>query len=183
MNARPWMLLKYAGSLAELQVQINQKSINGLPSYKDRLKYDIRNTHYLSPSLRGKVLELLEALPDGQNVCHGDFHPGNIILAQAGPIIIDWMTACSGSLWTDVARTRLLLSIGAKRAGKQVSPVIRMAIKLYHQRYLNRYRALIPDTGDELNRWYPVIAAARLNEEIAPEREALIKMVQEGLSQ
>ena len=32
MNARLWTLLKHARSLAELQVQINQKSIAGLPS-------------------------------------------------------------------------------------------------------------------------------------------------------
>ena len=42
MNARLWMLLKHARSLAELQVQINQKSIAGLPSYKDRLRHDIK---------------------------------------------------------------------------------------------------------------------------------------------
>jgi len=65
--------------------------------------------------------------------------------------------------------------------GKQVSSMIRMIISLYHRTYLNRYRTLNPDTGNELNRWRPVIAAARLSEEIAPEREALRELVKEGL--
>jgi len=123
MNTRPWMLLKRARSLAELHVEIHQKSINGLPSYKDRLDYDIRNTSHLSEELRNKALLLLEVLPAGKNVCHGDFHPGNIILTKEGPLIIDWMTASAGSPWADVARTSLLLNIGAKGAGKLVSPI------------------------------------------------------------
>lgn len=180
MNARPWMLLKHARALAELHVKINQKSITGLPAYKDRLRYDINNSSHLSADLREKVVAMLDNLPDGKNVCHGDFHPGNVILTKAGPIVIDWMTASTGSLWIDVARTSLLLSIGPKGAGKLVNPIIKMAIRLYHQAYLNRYHVLVPDTKNGLDRWAPVIAAARLNEDILPEREALIEIVKEG---
>lgn len=180
MNARPWMLFKHARVLAELQVQINQQSITGLPTYKDRLNYDISNTSELSEDLREKVFSMLEALPDGQNLCHGDYHPGNVIITKRGPLVIDWITACSGSPWADVARSRLLLSIGAKAAGKQVRPIIRLVVKLYHHTYLNRYQSLMPDKANELGRWKPVIAAGRLNEGIAPEQEALLKIVREG---
>jgi uncharacterized protein (TIGR02172 family) len=181
MNARLWTLLKHARSLAELQVEINEKSIAGLPSYKDRLRHDINNTPHLLPELREKVLAVLASLPDGKNVCHGDYHPGNVILTKNGPIAIDWMAASLGSPWTDVARTNLLLSIGAKRAGRQVSAIIRAVISLYHRTYLKRYFALHPDKEQETDRWTPVIAAARLSEDISAEREALIKIVEEGL--
>jgi len=180
MNARPWTLLNHARSLAELQVEINQKSIPGLPTYKDRLHDDISNTRHLEAGQREKALAMLEALPERQNLCHGDHHPGNIILTKTGPVVIDWMTACAGSPWADVARTNLLLSIGPKAAGKLVSPIVRMAIKLYHRSYLHRYHVLVPDPENEANRWMPVIASARLNEEILPEREALLKMIKEG---
>ena len=180
MNTHPWMLLKHAHSLAVLQVQINQQSIKGLPFYKARLRSDISNTPHLSEDLREKALAMLNALPDAQNVCHGDYHPGNVIITKAGPILIDWMTASSGSPWTDVARTSLLLTIGAKGAGKQVGPMIRLLINLYHRTYLNNYLKLIPDKRNNLKKWMPVIAAARLNEDIAPEREVLIKMIIEG---
>ena len=179
LNRRPWMLFKHARSLAELQVEINHQSAKGLPSYKDRLSNDIRNTGYLSEDLRDKALSILAILPDGHSVCHGDYHPGNVIITKGGPVVIDWMTASAGSQWTDVARTSLLLSIGAKAAGKQISPLIRMVVRLYHRIYMNRYRALNADKEHELDRWRPVIAAARLNEDIVPERGALIKMVEE----
>lgn len=180
LNARPWTLLQQARSLAELQIRIQEQSIPGLPSYKDRLRFDIGHAQVLQGELKAKSLSLLEDLPDGQALCHGDYHPANIILTQNGPVVIDWMTACSGSPWTDVARTRMLLSIGPKGAGKLVSPLIRLVIHLYHRTYLSRYLALRPDAGMELNRWEPVIAAARLNEDIEPEQESLLKIVEKA---
>jgi thiamine kinase-like enzyme len=182
MNARPWTILKRARSLAGLHVKINKQSITGLPSYKEGLRYAIGETPYLNEDLRNKTLALLDTLPDGQRLCHGDFHPGNVILTKDGPIVIDWMTARAGSPWMDVARTSLLLSIGPKGAGKLVSPIIKIAIRLYYRAYLNRYHTLVSDTKNELKHWIPVIAAARLNEDIVPEREALIEMVKEGLN-
>ncbi|HJR79970.1 MAG TPA: aminoglycoside phosphotransferase family protein [Anaerolineales bacterium] len=179
MNARPWTLLKHARSLAELQIQIHGESITGLPSYKDRLRYDIRSTQHLNEELRNKALVLLDALPASQAVCHGDYHPGNVLITKDGPVVIDWMTACIGSRWADVARTSLLLGIGPKSAGRQVSAMIKILVSLYHRTYLNRYLTLFPDTEKEQNLWIPVIAAARLNEDIIPEREELIKMVKE----
>jgi Ser/Thr protein kinase RdoA (MazF antagonist) len=181
MNARPWSLVRHARSLAALHVKIHQTSIPGLPSYKDRLYHDVGKTSHLREDLRRNVLAVLETLPDRPNLCHGDYHPANVLLTRNGPVVIDWMTACSGSRWADVARTSLILRIGARAAGKLVSPLIRMAIRLYHRAYLNRYRALTSDGGEELDRWTPVIAAARLIEDIVPEREALIKIVEEGL--
>jgi aminoglycoside phosphotransferase (APT) family kinase protein len=183
MNARPWLLFKHARSLAELHVRIHGQSTTELPSYKDRLDYDIRHSAHLGEEFKSKALALLKVLPGSSNICHGDYHPGNVLVTERGPVVIDWMTASTGSPWTDVARTSLLLSIGAKAAGKQVRPIIRMAIKLYHRTYLNRYRALKPDTENELDRWTPVTAAGRLNENIIPEREALIKIVKEGFAE
>jgi aminoglycoside phosphotransferase (APT) family kinase protein len=145
------------------------------------LRYSISNAPHISDEERTRALKLLDALPDGEGLCHGDFHPGNIIISPRGPIVIDWMTAVSGSPWADVARTSLLLTVGPKAAGKQVSPLIRLFVSLYHDAYLKRYKALRVDAANELQRWMPVIAAARLNEKIEPEREALLQMIKETL--
>jgi hypothetical protein len=82
-----------------------------------------------------------------------------------------------------VARTSLLLTIGARAAEKQVRPIIRIAVGLYHSMYLKRYHSLRPDRASELSQWMPIIAAARLREDITPEWEALIKIAQEGLEE
>ncbi len=181
LNAHPWKMPKLARALAELQVQIHRQSITSLPSYRDRLERDIRNAAALPEDLREKVFAMLVALPDEQGLCHGDFHPGNILMTKRGPVVIDWMTACAGVPGADVARTLLLCSIGAKAAGKQVSSVARMMILFYVRAYRNRYRALSPETLPQADRWIPVIAAARLNENITPEREALIEIVKRAV--
>jgi uncharacterized protein (TIGR02172 family) len=180
MNARPWMILKHARTLAELHVKIHQQSIEGLPSYRERLEFDIRKVSLVSDEMREKVLARLKGLPEGSKLCHGDYHPGNVLITSRGPVVIDWMTACCGNPWTDVARTHMILNIGAKAAGKQVHLVIRMFIKLFSRTYLNRYLARVPDNNHELHRWLPIISAARLNENILPEREALLKIIHEG---
>ena len=79
-----------------------------------------------------------------------------------------------------MARTLLLSSVGPKAAGKRISSAARMAIRFYVRAYQNRYQALSPETPKEAGRWMPVIAAARLNENIAPEREALIEIVKKA---
>ena len=180
LNSCPWTLVKHARSLAELQIKIHRQSITGLPSYKEQLQHAIGRTPHLSDTLREKYLRQLKFLSDADTLCHGDYHPGNIILTRNGPVVIDWMTACSGCRWADVARTSLLLTIGPKGAANLVSPLLLFAIRFFHRMYLNRYLESVPDEGKELTRWAPVISAARLNEDIAPEREALLELLQKG---
>jgi tRNA A-37 threonylcarbamoyl transferase component Bud32 len=181
MTARPWTFRKHARSLAELQSQINQLSIPELPSYHEGLMYTVQRAPHLDEDLRSKTLERLSTLDDGDRVCHGDFHPGNVLLTNRGPIVIDWMTARRGNPWADVARTNLLLSIGAKSAGKQVKPIIRWLVDSYRRMYLDHYSRLNPGHQDEVRRWMPIIAAARLDEQIERERDALPAMVRDGL--
>ena len=183
MNAHPWTILKHARTLADLQVKINQLSIPGLRSNKEGLTDTIRRAPHLGDMLRERALSQLAALTDGDRVCHGDFHPGNVLITAAGPIVIDWMTASSGNPWADVARTGMILLIGVKGAGKQVRPITRLLIYLYQATYKKQYFSRIPDSDKQLRRWMPVMAAARLDEHIEPEREALIGMVRAGLNE
>lgn len=41
---------------------------------------------------------------------HGDFHPDNVMLADRGPVVIDWPNACLGERGTDVASTWILMA-------------------------------------------------------------------------
>jgi len=182
IQAHPWRLWLHARALAELQVRVHRLVVPGLPRYRDELADAIGRAPTLPEPLRQLALERLVTLPDGETLCHGDLHPDNVLITERGPLIIDWMTAVSGSPWADVARSSMILSIGVRAADKRQVPFyLRWFASFFYQTYLRHYHALTPDLQKELPRWTPVIAAARLAEEIKPEREALIAMVQAGL--
>ena len=54
----------------------------------------------------------LARLPDEEALCHGELHPGNVILAEGGPVIVDWKGASRGSSLSDVARVVLAIKAG-----------------------------------------------------------------------
>lgn len=176
MRKRPRLLLRHARSLADLQARFHRVTVPGLHAYRDGLRHSIGRAPHLPEPQRTRALALLETLPSGEALCHGDFHPGNVLISARGPVVIDWMTASLGSPWADVARTSMILTIGVKAAGDMVFPAIRLLSGLFHRSYLRRYKALVPDGEAELARWLPIIAAARLDEQIEPERAALLHM-------
>jgi aminoglycoside phosphotransferase (APT) family kinase protein len=47
---------------------------------------------------------------DGSALLHGDLHPGNVILSEDGPVVIDWTNACAGPAGTDLATAWLLIA-------------------------------------------------------------------------
>jgi aminoglycoside phosphotransferase (APT) family kinase protein len=55
--------------------------------------------------------EWLRPMPDGgDRLLHLDLHPMNVILAESGPVVIDWTNAVRGEPLTDAAITFVLLT-------------------------------------------------------------------------
>ncbi len=177
LQARPWTLFRHARDLATLQAQVHAIAAPDLPAYRDSLARSIAQAPDLPDELRARVMALVPALPDGQALCHGDFHPDNVLITPDGPVIIDWMTAKAGDPWADVARSSLILTVGIAAAPMPISPLIRLFSGLYHRVYLRTYARLSGGSNGARDRWLPVVAAARLNEGIEGEREALLQLV------
>ena len=38
---------------------------------------------------KSKAHTMLNALPDGDFLCHGDFHPDNVMMTSGDPVLID----------------------------------------------------------------------------------------------
>ncbi len=52
----------------------------------------------------------INALPEGDTLLHGDFHPGNIMVTpEKRHVVIDFMNVCRGPSLYDIARTYVLL--------------------------------------------------------------------------
>lgn len=46
---------------------------------------------------RKELLEMIDNLADGNALCHGDFHPGNIQMSEGNIYVIDFMNVCKGN--------------------------------------------------------------------------------------
>jgi uncharacterized protein (TIGR02172 family) len=181
---RPWMLDRHARRFAEVHAAMHDCLRPELPALRSALNRAIERAPALPEEARRRALEAAERLPDGDAVCHGDYHPDNIIISSRGPIVIDWMTATHGHPPTDVARTVLLFRVAVLPEG--MPPAKRVMTELFRRAflaaYLRAYRRMRPAPGAEIEAWIPMLAAARLNERIAAEEATLLRLAQTSTS-
>lgn len=163
VQARPWTLFAAARQMAELHAQLHsQPAPPELPSQRAWIENRINSAMATSESEQNRIRQVLDELPTGDALCHGDFHPENILLTARGPIIIDWSTATRGHPLGDVACTSHLfenadLPVSASRS---IRLLFRVSRSLLHKTYLRRYLRLRRGTLSQVNKWRLPIAAA-----------------------
>jgi aminoglycoside phosphotransferase (APT) family kinase protein len=180
MTRQPLKLAAFGRTLADLHLEMHRHAVTELPAQSDQLEYSLKAAKNLPDDLRAAALQALGRLPKGDRLCHGDFHPDNVLMTSKGPIIIDWMTANRGEPWADVARTHLLLTLGRPTGNAAARWLVLVGRRAFYGGYMNRYQSAVPDEARQLHRWIPVMAAARLNEEISHERQALLDILRQG---
>jgi Ser/Thr protein kinase RdoA (MazF antagonist) len=167
----------------------------GLPLQRQTLERNIRQAVGFPQHLRTKALAALDAMPDGDRLCHGDFWAGNILVTAHGEVIIDWNRASCGNPLADLARTtnaamgylrthqarRAFLSYGRSRLSQVKNSLFRTIVRMAYPSYLRRYFQLRPGGEEEYRRWLPIIAAARLVDEIPELDGMLIEQVEKYL--
>ena len=171
-----WQAAIYGKALAELHARMHTASGAGLPPMRERLESKIRHAEPLPEKLRAAALAALKRLPENDRLCHGDFHPGNIIESPEGPVIIDWVDVTSGEPLADVARTALLVRYAALPSGNPMNLLIEFVRGGFYKAYLTRYFELAPGSQSDVDAWLPVVAAARLSEGISREERSLLAM-------
>ncbi len=182
MGKNPQATRRYMRQLADLHIEMHNRSVPELPSQRERLQWKIEHAKPLPQELKVAALQALESLPDGNRLCHGDFHPGNILLTAEGPIIIDWIDASRGNPLADVARTHVLFSTARLPGISVVALLVRLANRWMLEQYLRGYFASESEKRRELDAWMPVVAAARMEEGITHEFPQLLEIVKSSLT-
>lgn len=179
LTGRPWWLWRGARLLAGLHASLHRRTVAGLPPVKQRLTAKIEAAD-LPHQLREAVRAEMDRLPYGDRVCHGDFHPGNVMLGSSPPVIIDWPDAAAGDPLADVARTSLLLQMSPLSPGGSGGALLAAARRAFHRVYLDHYFQVTGRDRRRLARWSAVVAAARLAEKVPAEREQLLRRIVSG---
>lgn len=176
---RPWRIFRAARQFAELQADMHSHRVEGLKPLNGKILARLERISSLTPETRAKLTALLESFPAGEAVCHGDYHPDNLLMSPQGPVIIDWLDANQGHSLYDVARTSYLLS---RAALPPATPIVQRTVitafrRVFNQLYLRRYRQLKPFSKQDFAHWTRIVAAARLTEGIAEEEKQLLAIV------
>lgn len=176
MMKKPWYLSKVAVRLAELQYEFHKCSVTGIASTKTRLADRIKYVDVLDDEKKNFILKYLDGLEDGNSLCHGDFHPDNILISGEKEIIIDWMDATYGSPLADVARTCIVISTGAlpNNTSLILGKIIKLVQGKLYSEYIKKYIKISGVKMEEVEKWYLPVAAARLIEGISKEEKTIL---------
>ena len=83
----------------------------------------IERAQALPDDIRRRVLAALDTFPTGDRICHGDFHPGNILMTVRGEVVIDWIDVTRGNPLADLARTTIL-ALGAAATDRGLASLV-----------------------------------------------------------
>lgn len=175
VQTRPWTLFAAARRLAGLHAELHRLPAPAeLPSQRDRIAARIEECPDRSAEQKESARRQLAELPDGGAVCHGDFHPANVLLAPRGPVVIDWGAATRGHPLGDVACTVRLME--AAKLPPWSPPHARLLLACFRslllRTYLNRYLRLRGGTRSEVEAWRlptDVAAGVARNNQARPE--------------
>lgn len=163
MDKNPEKIDEYLEFFVDLQITVLSKKVPMLNKLKDKLNGKISQAK-LDATTRYELHTRLDSMPKHAHLCHGDFNPTNIIIDTEGkPYIIDWAHATQGNSSADVANTYLLFYLEGKEE------IADKYLKLYCKK---------SDTAIQyVQRWIPIVAAARLVYEKENEDQFLRKWI------
>jgi len=178
---KPWKLCIYGKRMAKLHYQIHTCKINDLPKAEDIFVKSIKINKKIA-SKEVQLLKYFNTLSTGNNVCHGDFHPDNIMISQNEWIVLDWTNGYSGNPLSDVARTYVLIRTPFM---PDVSKIMLKLSKLFKYiictNYIKEYQKLAHVKFKDIYPWFVPIATKRLLENIPGEEKWLLKIINKGL--
>lgn len=177
--SRPWKVKKEAQRLAQLHKSIQQKAYFKLYNNKIRLKDNISKTGLLEDAVKMKLYEYIDELEDDNILCHGDFHPDNVLITNNGEIIIDWMTATQGNPLADIARTSIMFKFGVVPGKTYLEKhIINFIRNKFYLEYIKHYINITGVRIEQIEQWELPVAAARLTEWIPKdEKGALLSFI------
>jgi len=171
MQRYPFKTVLYAKLLASLHAEMHSRSIIGLVNIKESLAETIRKIQQISDAKRQVIIGYLLKLPDGESLCHYDFHPDNILISDGNTKVIDWMTAGAGNPCADVCRTVVILK--SNILPPNISAIEKVMInvfrKIFYENYIAHYCKITDVKHEDVEQWLLPVAAARLAEGIESE--------------
>lgn len=160
-------LIPTAKLLVKLQREIHEKKVEtSFKQLEDVLSGIIEKSPDITLSTRSMLWSYLKNHNKPSSVCHGDFHPGNIIITANKEYVIDWANVMIGNALYDVARTYILIRYGTidkvmNLSERIVLSIYRLALaKIYYWSYMFKNRI----NNNSFHYWLVYALLIRLSE-------------------
>ena len=154
---------EYIEKLVDIQLEVQSKICPLLNKLKDKMNRKISQSE-IDATTRYDLHTRLEGMPKHNKVCHGDFNPSNIIIAEDGTAyILDWSHATQGNASADAARTYLLFWLHGDIEGAK--------------KYLDLFCEKSNTAKQYVQKWMPIVAASQSVKGNEKEREFLLSWV------
>ena len=182
LASHPLRTARFGRELALLHAEIGRHSVatQEIRTTRAKAEWCIGRSRNLPESSGRAVREILQGLPDGDALCHGDFHPGNIILHDGTSYLIDWVGASRGDFLADVAHTYLLLRVVPRLP--HVGRFLHMLQVRVGRALAESYLAQIASLGvldyRRFSAWLLVNAAERTYHGLPSEQERLLLFIE-----
>lgn len=164
MKEDPENIDKYLNLFVDMQLVILENKVPLLNRIKEKFTRKLENATNIDENTKYELLQRLHGMKNHHKLCHGDYHPSNVIVRENGSVyVIDWAHVTQGNASADAARTYLLFSIDGK---------LELA-----EKYLNLFSEKSGISKDHVQRWIPIVAATQLTKNIKEEQEFLSKWI------
>ena len=163
MQKHPEKTDEYLDFFVDLQIKMSKENVPLLGHLRDKMHAKISASAFPA-TVRYDLHVRLDGLPRHRKLCHGDFQPSNVIIANDGtPYIIDWSHATQGNGSADAARTYLLFKLQQKDD--------------LAEKYLKLYCTKTDTAIQYVQRILPIVAASQSVKNKPEEAEFLAKWV------
>jgi len=148
---------KHLQRFVEIQLELCRVEVPLLAPLFDKMHRKIDKTR-LDDAVREELHQRLDVMPVQDRLCHGDFHPSNIIITPEDAVyVIDWSHVTRGNISADAARTYLSFLCHKRRS--------------LADDYLRLFCSMSGSDEDHVKSWLPLVAAASIDKSV-DEREA-----------
>lgn len=167
IRQHPENLDAYVEAMVDYQIAFNKKTNPLLLKLKDKLARQIEETD-MNSNIKYELSTRLEGLPKHNKLCHGDYCPDNILVETdtdnqiTAITAVDWVHATQGNASADVANTYLMLKLVDEN---------------FAAKYITAFCKKTDTDKRYVNKWLPIVAAARLTKNKPAEKAMLEEMV------
>ena len=164
MKEYPDKVDHYLDLFVKVQLVVLENEVPMLNRIKEKFREKLEYCDNIDEATKYELLQRLEGMKNHKKLCHGDFHPSNVIVQENGCVyVIDWSHVTQGNASADAARTYLLFSMDGKEE--------------LAEKYLELFSSMSGIEKKSVQRWIPIVAATQMTKKIPEEQDFLSKWI------